>query len=108
MMKPRTELRAGIERGYSHDERLQVARRITEMCLRAHGGKIAAVGIAGSTAVHRDRPYSDLDMTILTNEDLGSNTKCYCLNGMSVVLDYQSISESIASEASVPGSGGNS
>ena len=105
-MERRTSLREGIERDYSHEDRLEVARRVTDICLQAHGEKIAAVGIYGSTAVKRDRAYSDLDMTILTYEDLGQHTKCYSLNGLCVNLDYQTIAESMASEATVPGSGG--
>ena len=58
-MEPRTKLRDGIERGHSHEERLEVARKVTELCLQEHGEKIAAVGIYGSTAVDRDRLYSN-------------------------------------------------
>ncbi len=100
------KLREQIEPGFTHKERLQIAQSIADLCLKRHGNKIAAIGIYGSTAIEGDQAYSDLDMTVVTYENLGSQTKCYCLNGLSINLDYQTIEESLNDEATVPGEGG--
>ena len=105
-LEGQAKLREGIEPGFTHGERLDVARNVADLCLERYGARIAAIGICGSTAVERDQAYSDLDMTVLTYEDLGDQTKCYCLNGLSVNLDYQTVEESLKDEAAVPGEGG--
>ena len=105
-MKPRAELRGEIEPAHTHEDRLAVAREVVEMCLQVYGDKVAAIGIYGSTAVERDGPFSDLDITVLTNDDLGQETKCYSLDGLCVNIDYQTVVESVETEVSVPGSGG--
>jgi len=102
----KTKLREQIEPGFTHEERLDIAHRIMTLCLARHGDKIAAIGIYGSTAVDRDQPYSDLDMTVVTYDDLDDETKCYCLNGLVVNLDYQTLEGSLKEEADVPGEGG--
>lgn len=100
------KLRDQIGLGVTHEERLAVAHRIVELCLMRHGREIAAIGIYGSTAVDKDLPYSDLDMTVVTYSDLDDQTKCYHLNGLTVELDYQTVTESMKDEANVPGEGG--
>ncbi|NKB71618.1 MAG: hypothetical protein GKR89_31475 [Candidatus Latescibacteria bacterium] len=99
-------LKKGIDPGMSHQRRLEIARKIVEICRDKYGAQIAAIGVYGSTAVDKDLPYSDLDMTILTRTDLGGETRCFEYEGIPVQLDFQTIEESLEAEARIPGQGG--
>jgi kanamycin nucleotidyltransferase len=99
-------LRDGVGAGFLHDTRMKLAATIVDSVKRKHGKKIAAIGIYGTTAVSCDLPYSDLDMTIVTYEDIDSETKCYSFCGMPIQLDYQTVQDSMETESSVPGEGG--
>lgn len=106
MSSTKVKLRNGISSGLSHDNRMKTATMIADGVRQKHGNAIAAIGIYGSTAVSCDLPYSDLDMTIVTYEDLDAETKCYSYCGIPVQLDYQTVQDSMEQESSVPGEGG--
>lgn len=99
-------LGAGIDPGTTHQERLDVTRRIAASCLEKHGDAVAAICIYGTTAVDMDLPYSDLDMTILTRVDLDAETRGYTYGGLTINLDYQTLEDTIREEIDVPGEGG--
>jgi len=60
-------LRKQIEPGYTHEDRLAIARKIADVCLSRHGRKITTIGFYGSTVVNQDLALSDLDMTVLSH-----------------------------------------
>jgi len=98
-------LRKDLGPGHSHQQRLAIARRLAERVLARHGGAVVAIVVFGSTAVGADGPYSDLDVTVVTHEDLGTHSKCYPCEGLQINLDYQTAEESF-DEAREPHEGG--
>ena len=98
-------LKPTITNGQTHQDRLDAARRLSALIVEKHSDAIAAVVIAGSTAVNCDGPYSDLDMTVVTYPNISDQTKCYTCNGLTINLDYQTMEESIE-EANEPYVGG--
>jgi hypothetical protein len=98
-------LRKGLDAGHSHQRRLAIAHQLTEQILARHGDRVAAIVLFGFTAVGGDGPYSDLDMAVVTHEDLGAHSKCYPCRGLQINLDYQTVEESFE-EAREPHTGG--
>jgi hypothetical protein len=97
--------RKDLDAGHSHQERLAVARQLAGRILARHGEAVVAIVIVGSTAVGADGPYSDLDVTAVTREDLGDQSKSYPCEGLQINLDYQTVDESFE-EAREPHGGG--
>ncbi|MBV9850293.1 MAG: hypothetical protein JO250_11510 [Armatimonadetes bacterium] len=98
-------LRDSVPVGHAHQQRLEVARQLVSLILDRHGGTVAAIVIFGTTAIEQDGPYSDLDMTVVTDIDLGGESKCYPCQGLQINLDYQTVAESLE-EAREPHAGG--
>jgi len=46
----------------NHEERVQLAAKLTDMMVKKYGGDILLGGICGSTAKNTDTEYSDLEM----------------------------------------------
>ncbi len=92
-------------RGYTNQQRLEIARQLAQLVKERHGNAIAAVVVCGSTSVGLDGPYSDLDMTVVTYANLSDRTKCYTYKGLPINLDYQTVDESF-DEARTPYEGG--
>jgi kanamycin nucleotidyltransferase len=61
-----------------------------------HGAKILGVGLYGTTAIGMDGPYSDLDMTFITQVDLGHESTVTTRERLLLNLDYQTWDESVA------------
>jgi hypothetical protein len=98
-------VRKDVGPGHSHEHRLAVARRLAARVLDRHGEAVVAIALVGSAATGADGPYSDLDVTVMTREDVGDQSKCYPLEGLQINLDYQTVEESFA-EAREPHGGG--
>jgi hypothetical protein len=98
-------VRKGLSAGHSHQHRLAVARQLAGRVLARHGEAVVAIVLCGSTAVGADGPYSDLDVTVVTREDIGGQSKCYPFEGLQINLDYQTVEESFE-EAREPHGGG--
>lgn len=98
-------LRKDIHAGHSHQQRLMIANQLAGRILSRHGEAVAAIVVFGSTAADADGPYSDLDITVVTHADLGSQSKCYPYQFLQINLDYQTVQESF-DEAREPHGGG--
>ena len=53
-----------IPPGHWRDERLQIARKIADLCIERHGDAVSAVGVYGATAVALNALYSDTTETV--------------------------------------------
>ena len=100
-----TILRDSVPPGHSHQQRLDVAGQLASLILDKHGDTVVAIVVFGTTAIEQDGPYSDLDMTVVTYDDIGGHSKSYSFNGLQINLDYQTIEESLE-EAREPHAGG--
>jgi predicted nucleotidyltransferase len=94
-------LRDSVPVGHSHEQRMELARQLASLILEEHDAAVAAIVIFGTTAIGLDGPYSDLDVTVVTQSDLGHHSQCYLYDRLQINLDYQNIEESLA-EASEP------
>ena len=98
-------LRQDLITRHSHQQRLAVAHGLADAIRARHGDSVVAIVVVGSTAVGSDGPFSDLDVTAVTREDLGNHSKCYPCEGLQINLDYQTVQESF-DEAREPHGGG--
>jgi kanamycin nucleotidyltransferase len=98
-------LRDSVPAGHSHQQRLDVAGQLASLILDKHGNTVVAIVVFGTTAIEQDGPYSDLDMTVVTRDDIGGHSKSYPFLGLQINLDYQTIEESFE-EAREPHAGG--
>jgi KNTase C-terminal domain len=73
----------------SHEERLEVGKKICGKALETFGKDVLAVLIIGSTSKSLDRPYSDLEMDIIVKDNLDVPTKYYVHDGLLVQIDYK-------------------
>ncbi len=75
-------------RKVSHEERLDVARQISDLLLEKYQGSVLAVCVSGSVAKQLDRPYSDLEILCVVSDGLEIAHKYYVYNGLLVEIDY--------------------
>jgi hypothetical protein len=80
-------------RRVSHEERVDLGRKICTKILETFNEKVLAVFITGSTAKSLDRPYSDLEMTAIVGDSVELPTKYYLHHGLLVQIDYRQESE---------------
>jgi len=59
----------------NHEERVQLANKLTEMMVKKYGNEILLGGIYGSTAKNTDTEYSDLEMFFIVKN--GSKAKSF-------------------------------
>jgi kanamycin nucleotidyltransferase len=89
-------------RKVTHEERLQIAGRICPRILDAFGENVLAVFITGSTAKSLDRPYSDLEMSVVVKDGKVIPSRYYVYDGLVVNIDYPQES-ALLKEALEPG-----
>jgi predicted nucleotidyltransferase len=77
----------------SHEQRLEIGRRISARILDTFKENVLAVLITGSTAKAFDRPYSDLEMTVIVKDSVEIPTKFYVYDGLLIQIDYRQESE---------------
>lgn len=73
----------------SHEERIEVGKRICSKALETFQDNVLAVLIIGSTSKSLDRPFSDLEMDIIVKDGLDVPTKYYLHDGLLVQIDYK-------------------
>jgi predicted nucleotidyltransferase len=81
----------------SHEERVEVGRRICARILQTFKENVLAVFITGSTAKKLDRPFSDLEMTAIVKDSQELATKYYVYDGLLIQIDYRQESEFLKS-----------
>ena len=82
----------------SHEQRVEIGRRICARILKTLKESVLAVFITGSTAKALDRPFSDLEMTTIVKDSVELPTKFYVYDGLLVQIDYRQESEFLKSE----------
>ncbi len=90
----------------SDADRKRVASEIVKRALDEQGDAVLGIVICGSVARGYDGPCSDLDLTVVTEPDLGHLTCAEIVDGLLVQTDYQTLAESEA-EAQAPLEAGN-
>jgi kanamycin nucleotidyltransferase len=72
----------------SHEERVELGRKIASQILDAYKDAILAICIYASTAKKLDRPYSDLEIFCVVKDSLEVKNKRYVYDGLLVEVDY--------------------
>jgi kanamycin nucleotidyltransferase len=75
-------------RRVSHEERVELGRKIASQILDSHKDAVLAICIYASTAKNLDRPYSDLEIFCVTSDGLEIKNKRYVYDGLLVEIDY--------------------
>src|SRR5713226_2700023 len=75
-------------RKVSHEERVELGRKIASQIVDTYKTAVLAVCIYGSTAKKLDRPYSDLEIFIVVTDSLEIANKFYVYDGLLVEIDY--------------------
>jgi kanamycin nucleotidyltransferase len=81
--KPRFPLRK-----VSHEERVELGRKIASQVLDTYKDAIFAICIYASTAKKLDRPYSDLEIFCVVKDNLEIKNKRYVHDGLLIEIDY--------------------
>lgn len=89
-------------RAVSHEQRIEVGRKILAKILETFKDDVLAVLIIGSTSKSLDRPFSDLEMDAIVKDSRVIPTKYYVYDGLLVQLDYKQES-AFLKEAREPG-----
>lgn len=77
----------------NHEERVQLANKITEMLLTRYGDEILLGGIYGSTARGTDIEYSDLEMFFIVKNESKVKSFRFAYESMPVGISVQKISD---------------
>jgi len=75
-------------RKVSHEERVELGRKIASQIIDSYKDAVLAVCIYGSTAKRLDRPFSDLELLCVVEESLEMPNKSYVYDGLLVEIDY--------------------
>jgi kanamycin nucleotidyltransferase len=75
-------------RRVSHEERVELGRKIASQILDTHKDAVLAICIYASTAKKLDRPYSDLEIFCVASDGLEVKNKRYVYDGLLVEIDY--------------------
>jgi kanamycin nucleotidyltransferase len=75
-------------RKVSHEERVELGRKIASQILDTHKDAVLAICIYASTAKKLDRPYSDLEIFCVASDGLEVKNTRYVYDGLLVEIDY--------------------
>jgi len=75
-------------RRYTHEQRVEIAHRISDRVLEKYGSDVLAVFVCGSTSKKLDRPYSDLEMIVVVRDGVEIPMKYYLFNGLIIQIEY--------------------
>ena len=75
-------------RKVSHEERVELGRKIASQITDSYKDAVLAICIYGSTAKKLDRPYSDLELLCVVKDSLDTPNKFYVYDGLLVEIDY--------------------
>ena len=81
--KPKFPLRKA-----SHEERIELGRKVASQILDVHKDAVLAICVYASTAKRLDRPYSDLEIFCVATDGLEVKNKRYVYDGLLVEVDY--------------------
>ena len=75
-------------RKVSHEERVELGGKIASQIIDSYKDAVLAICIYGSVAKKLDRPYSDLEIFCVVNDNLELTSKFYVYDGLLVEIDY--------------------
>lgn len=75
-------------RKVSHEERVELGRKIASQIIDSYKDAVLAICIYASTAKKLDRPYSDLEVLCVTTDSLEAKNRRYVYDGLLVEIDY--------------------
>jgi hypothetical protein len=75
-------------RKFTHEERLRIARLISDHAVRKYGDGVRAVYVCGSTSKKLDRPFSDLELIVIVRDRVEIPMKYYLYRGLIIQIEY--------------------
>lgn len=75
-------------RKVSHEERVELGRKIASQIIDSYKDAVLAICIYASVAKRLDRPYSDLEIFCVATDGLEVKNKRYVYDGLLVEIDY--------------------
>lgn len=75
-------------RKITHEERLRIARLISDRVVEKHGTDIHAVYVCGSTSKKLDRPFSDLEFIVVVRDGIEMTMKYYLHKELIIQIQY--------------------
>ena len=75
-------------RRYTNEQRVEIARRISNRVLDKYGSDVLAVFVYGSTSKKLDRPFSDLELIVVVHDGIEIPMKSYLFNGLVLNIEY--------------------
>jgi kanamycin nucleotidyltransferase len=88
-------------RKVSHEERVEMGRKIASQIIDSYKDAVLAICIYGSTAKNLDRPYSDLEIFCVVTDSIEVKNKLYVHDGLLVEIDYPQESNLLKAAARV-------
>src|SRR5260370_19281544 len=88
-------------RKVSHEERVEMGRKIASQIIDSYKDAVLAICIYGSTAKNLDRPYSDLEIFCVVRDSIEVKNKLYVHDGLLVEIDYPQESNLLKAAARV-------
>jgi len=79
----------------NHEERVQLANKLTDMMIKKYGNDILLAGIGGSTARNTDTEYSDLEMFFVVSNSSKAKSRQFgfAYKGMPVEVLVKKVAE---------------
>lgn len=87
-IEPRSSKPAFPLRKVSHEERVDLGRKIASQIIDSYKDAVLAICIYASTGKKLDRPYSDLEIFCVATDGLEVKNKRYIYHGLLVEIDY--------------------
>ena len=83
-------------RKFAHEDRLRIARLISDRVVEKYGSRVLAIYVCGSTSKKLDRPYSDLEMIVVVRDTEEIPMKYYLHHGLIIQIEYLKSSKILA------------
>ncbi len=75
-------------RKFTHEERLRIARLISDRVVGKYGDDVRGVYVCGSTSKKLDRPFSDLELIIVVRDRAEIPMRYYLYRGLIIQIEY--------------------
>ncbi len=80
-------------RRVTHEDRLRIARHISDRVVEKYGRDVLAVYVCGSTSKKLDRPFSDLELIVVVRDRAEVPMKYYLHKGLIIDIQYSKSSK---------------
>ncbi len=75
-------------REFTHEDRMRIARHISDQVVEKYGNDVLAVYVCGSTSKKLDRPFSDLELIVVVRDRAEIPMKYYLHRGLIIDIQY--------------------